>query len=95
MLIVVIYVDDIIFGGNDGMCKKCVEEMQKGFEMSMIGELNFFLGLQVNQTNKGIFISQSKYVKELLKKFGMDDSKPVCTPMVTGCKLTQNDNSPK
>lgn len=61
----------------------------------MIGELNFFLGLQVNQTDKGIFISQSKYVRELLKKFGMDDSKLVSTPMVTRCKLSKDDESAK
>lgn len=56
ILIVVVYVDDIIFRGNEGMCKRFAEEMQKEFEVSMIGELNFFLGLQVNQTDKGISI---------------------------------------
>jgi len=63
--------------------------------MSMFGEMNFLLGLQINQSDKGIFISQSKYVKEFLKKFGMEDSKPVCTPMVTGYKLSKTDESPK
>lgn len=57
ILIVVVYVDDIIFGRNDGMCKKFVGEMQKEFEMSVIGKLNFFFGLQMNQNSKGIFIS--------------------------------------
>lgn len=57
ILIVVVYVDDIIFGGNEGMCRIFANEMQKEFEMSMIGELNLFLGLQVNQNYKGIFIS--------------------------------------
>lgn len=51
--------------------------------------------MQIAQTEKGIFISQTKYVKELLKKFGLDDSKPVRTPMVTGCKLSKNDESPR
>jgi len=63
--------------------------------MSMFGEMNFFLGLQTIQSDKGIFISQSKYVRELLKKFGMEDSKPVGTPMVTRCKLSKDDDSPK
>ncbi|GLJ05329.1 hypothetical protein SUGI_0016200 [Cryptomeria japonica] len=74
---------------------KFVGDMLKEFEMSMIGEMKFFLGLKISQTGKGIFISQTKYVKELLKKFGLDDSKPVGTPMVTGCKLSKNDESPK
>ena len=61
--------------------------------MSMLGEMKFFLGLQINQSDKGIFISQTKYIHEMLKKFQMDDSKPVGTPMVTGCKLSKFDDS--
>lgn len=61
----------------------------------MISELNFFLSLQVNQNDKGIFISQSKYIKELLKKFGLESSKLVSTPMTTRCKLIKYDKSPK
>jgi hypothetical protein len=63
--------------------------------MSMLGELSFFLGLQVTQSEKGIFISQTKYIKEMLNKFQMEDSKHVSTPMVTGCKLSLDDDSPK
>ena len=60
MLIVQIYVDDIIFGAtNEQLCQEFSKLMQGEFEMSMMGELNFFLGLQVKQ--KGIFISQAKY----------------------------------
>ena len=62
--------------------------------MSMIGELTFFLGLQISQDSTGIFISQSKYLKDMLHKFGMKDNSPVCTPMVTGCKLSKEDKSP-
>jgi len=92
---IVIYVDDIIFGGSkDEMCKHFANQMQTEFEMSMIGELSFFLGLQVNQLKIGIFISQIKYVKELLKKFTMEDYKPVSTPMKTRCKLSKDDKSP-
>eukprot|EP00253_Pinus_taeda_P002528 PITA_02528 len=67
--------------------------MQKEFEMSMLGELTSFLGLQVQQNKDGIFLSQTKYLKQILKKYGMEDSKLVCTPMVTGCSLSTNDES--
>jgi hypothetical protein len=63
--------------------------MQQEFEMSLLGDLSFFLGLQIHQSEKRIFISQSKYLKEILKMFGMQDCAPVSTPMITGCKLKQ------
>jgi hypothetical protein len=85
LIIVEIYVDDIIFGSDDDrLNKEFVESMQKEFEMSMLGEMKFFLGLQITQSDKGISISQTKYINEMLKKFQMEDSKPVGTPMVTG-----------
>jgi hypothetical protein len=94
MVIIVVYVDDIIFGSStDKLSKRFVEEMQKEFEMSMLGELSFFLGLQISQSNKGIFISQTKYIKEMLKKFKMEDCKPMSTPMITGSKLRKDDES--
>eukprot|EP00253_Pinus_taeda_P007913 PITA_07913 len=68
-------------------------QCQKEFEMSLLGELTYFLGLQVQQNKDGIFLSQTKYLKQILKKYGMEDSKPVCTPMVTGCSLSLNDES--
>jgi len=68
--------------------------MKIEFEMSMLGELSFFLGLQVNQMNNGIFISQIKYVKEMLKNFTMEDCKPVSTPMMIGYKLSKDDQAP-
>eukprot|EP00253_Pinus_taeda_P006062 PITA_06062 len=55
--------------------------------MSMIGELSFFLGLQVSQSKYGVFISQSKYLRETLKKDGLEDCKSVSTPMVTSCSI--------
>eukprot|EP00253_Pinus_taeda_P034877 PITA_34877 len=67
--------------------------MHKEFEMSLLGELTYFLGLQIQQNKDGIFLSQTKFLKEILKKYGMEDSKPVCTPMVTGCRLSTNDES--
>lgn len=68
--------------------------MKKEFEMSMLGELSFFLGLQIHQTEKGIFISQTKYIREMLKRFRMEDCHLVSIPMVTGCKLSKEDESP-
>ncbi|GKB73086.1 retrovirus-related pol polyprotein from transposon TNT 1-94 [Tanacetum coccineum] len=66
--------------------------MHDEFEMSMIGELNFFLGLQIKQLGDGIFFNQSKYVKEMLKKFGLEDSKPIKTPMSFETKLTHDED---
>eukprot|EP00253_Pinus_taeda_P025441 PITA_25441 len=67
--------------------------MHKEFEMSLLGELTYFLGLQIQQKEEGIFLSQTKYLKQILKKYGMEDAKPVFTPMVTGCSLSANDES--
>ena len=67
-----IYVHDIIFGStNPSFCEEFGDMMSRKFEMSMIGELSFFLGLQIKQLKEGIFVCQSKYVKDILKKFGM------------------------
>jgi hypothetical protein len=95
MLIVLVYVYDIIFGCNkDSLVQWFSSAMDSEFEMSMIGELSFFLGLQITQRSEGMFISQEKYLREMLKRFQMEDSKPVNTPMVTGCKLNKDDDSP-
>ena len=73
MIIVVVYVDEILFESNlNTLNKKFAIEMKEEFEMSMLGELSFFLGLQVNQTEEGIFVFQAKYIKEMLKKFQME-----------------------
>ena len=94
MIIVLVYVDHIIFGNNlQILSVNFASQMKKEFEMSMLGELRFFFGLQVYQTDKGIFISQTKYIKYMLKRFNMEDSKPVSTPMITGCKLSKDDES--
>ncbi|KAK1617744.1 hypothetical protein QYE76_023261, partial [Lolium multiflorum] len=77
-----IYVDDIIFGGTNPNHNKAFELlMTRKFEMSMMGELKFFLGFQVRQLAKGTFISQEKYVKDMLKKFNMTNASPMKTPM--------------
>jgi hypothetical protein len=85
LLIMLVYVDDIIFRcNNDSLVQWFASTMEYDFEMSMIGELSFFLGLQITQKSEGIFLSQEKYLREMLKRFQMEDSKPVGTPMVTG-----------
>ncbi|GJZ62163.1 retrovirus-related pol polyprotein from transposon TNT 1-94 [Tanacetum coccineum] len=73
------------------MCDEFAKIMHDEFEMSMMGELNFFLGLQIKQMEDGIFFNQSKYIKEMLKKFGLEDSKPMKTPMSSDTKLTKDE----
>jgi hypothetical protein len=95
LLAILVYVDDIIFGcTNDHSVQWFANSMQTEFEMSFIGELSYFLGLQINQSSVGLFISQEKYLKEMLKKFQMEYSSPISTPMVVGCKPSIDDISP-
>nr|GFB01331.1 putative ribonuclease H-like domain-containing protein [Tanacetum cinerariifolium] len=76
ILLVQIYVDDIIFGArNKDLYKSFKKLMKDKFQMSSMGELTFFLGLQVKQKEDGIFINQDKYVAEILKKFGLTEGK--------------------
>nr|GEY69606.1 putative ribonuclease H-like domain-containing protein [Tanacetum cinerariifolium] len=84
ILLVQIYVDDIIFGAtNKDLCKSFEKLMKDKFQMSSMGELTFFLGLQVKQKKDGIFISQDKYVAEILRKFGLTKGKLASTPIDT------------
>ena len=72
LIVIQVYVDDIIFESTkDELAHSFSKLMQAKFEMSMIGELNHFLGLQIRQQELGIFLSQSKYAKSLVKKFGL------------------------
>ncbi|GJW67890.1 retrovirus-related pol polyprotein from transposon TNT 1-94 [Tanacetum coccineum] len=91
LIIVQIYVDDIIFGSTcQDMCDEFAKIMHDEFEMSMMGELNFFLRLQIKQMEDGIFFNQSKYIKEMLKNIGLEESKPMKTPMSFDTKLTKD-----
>ncbi|GJX58142.1 retrovirus-related pol polyprotein from transposon TNT 1-94 [Tanacetum coccineum] len=91
ILLVQIYVDDIIFASTDPKaCDIFSNEMSSKFQMSMIGQMSFFLGLQVSQSPGGIFINQSKFSLEIVKKFGMDACDPVDTPMVDRLKLDED-----
>jgi hypothetical protein len=83
-----IYVDDIIFGStNKSTCEEFSRIMIPKFEMSMMGELKYFLGFQVKQLQEDTFISQTKYTQDILTKFGMKDDKPIKTPMGTNGHL--------
>ncbi|GJR72450.1 retrovirus-related pol polyprotein from transposon TNT 1-94 [Tanacetum coccineum] len=91
ILLVQIYVDDIIFASTTPeLCDQFSKIMCSKFKMSMMGKISFFLGLQISQSPKGIFINQSKYALESLKKYGMESSDPVDTPMVEKSKLDED-----
>ena len=92
MLIVQIYVDDIIFGATYvSLCEEFAKSMHSEFEMSMMGELNFFLGLQIKQLKEGTFINQAKYVRDLLKKYNLEEVKSKSTPMGSSIKLDMDE----
>ncbi|GJX49913.1 retrovirus-related pol polyprotein from transposon TNT 1-94 [Tanacetum coccineum] len=86
-----IYVDDIIFASTDPKdCDRFSNEMSSKFQMSMMGQISFFLGLQISQNPRGIFINQSKYANEILKKFDLHKSDHVDAPMVERTKLDED-----
>jgi hypothetical protein len=92
-LLIQIYVDDIIFGGSSHtLVSRFHQIIDNKFQMSMIGELTFFLGIQVKQTKQGIFIHQAKYTKGLMNKFNMAELKPMSTLMSTTVMLDQDEN---
>jgi hypothetical protein len=87
-LIAQVYIDDIIFGSTiDSHAHEFSEKMKQEFEMSMIGKLTYFLGFQVQQSIQGIFVSQLKYAKDLVKRFGLEGKSHARTPMSTSVKL--------
>jgi hypothetical protein len=87
-LLVQIYVDNIIFSGSSHVLVSSFQEMiEKEFQMSMMGELTFFLGIQVKQMKQGMFVHQAKYTKNLIKKFNMTELKSVSTLMSTATAL--------
>ncbi|GKA41094.1 retrovirus-related pol polyprotein from transposon TNT 1-94 [Tanacetum coccineum] len=91
LLLVQIYVDDIIFAASTPeLCDLFAKIMCSKFKMSMMGKISFFLGLQISQSPRGIFINQSKYALESLKKYSFDSCDPVDTPMVEKSKLDED-----
>ena len=91
LFIAQIYIDDIVFGStNDSKVKQFVDIMSNEFEISMVGELTCFLCLQIRQMYDGIFISQAKYAKNIVKKFDLKNAKHYDTPMSITLKLSKN-----
>ncbi|GJT74879.1 retrovirus-related pol polyprotein from transposon TNT 1-94 [Tanacetum coccineum] len=91
ILLVQIYVDDIIFAStNTAMCDEFANQMTNKFKMSMMGQMSFFLGLQISQSPRGIFINQSKYASEIVKKYGLHTTDSVDTPMIENKKLDED-----
>ena len=92
MLIVQTYVDDIIFSAtNVSLCEEFAKSMYSEFEMSMMRELNFFLSLQIKQLKEDTFINQAKYIRDLLKKFNLEEVKAKSTPMGSSIKLDMDE----
>jgi hypothetical protein len=92
-LLVQIYMDDIIFVGScHTLVSRFQEMIENEFQMCMMGELIFFFGIQVKQTKQGTFIHQGKYTKGLMKKFNMDELKPMSTLMSTTTSLDPDEN---
>ncbi|GKD01164.1 retrovirus-related pol polyprotein from transposon TNT 1-94 [Tanacetum coccineum] len=91
LLLVQIYVDDIIFAfTNTALCNEFANLITTKFKMSMMGQMSFFLGLQISQSPRGIFLNQSKYASEIIKKYGLLTSNSVDTPMVEKSKLDED-----
>ena len=92
LLIVCLYVDDMIYmSTSEKLLTEFRASMKKEFEMADFGLLHYFLGLEVEQEHGSIFVSQRKYAKDLLKKFGMHSCKAATTPMKNNEKLTRDD----
>ena len=92
-LTISLYVDDLIYTGDDEimMCE-FKDSMMKEFDMSDLGKMKYFLGIEVVQSGEGIFISQKKYVLEVLKRFGMEHSNSVQNPIIPGFKISTDEN---
>jgi hypothetical protein len=93
ILIVCLYVDDMIYTGNLELTN-FKHAMQSEFEMTDLGIMKYFLGIEVNQSTKGIFVCQQKYAADIIKRFRMEGCNPVETPIPLGTKLSKNDEGP-
>ncbi|CAJ2647424.1 unnamed protein product [Trifolium pratense] len=93
IIIVSLYVDDLIFTGNDqNLFDKFKTSMERNFAMTDLGKMRYFLGIEVKQTKEGIFMFQQKYACEVLKRFNMESCNSVCNPIVPGNKLKKDED---
>lgn len=93
LMISQIYMDDIVFGGMSNiMVQHFVQQMHSEFEVRLVGELTYILSLQVKQIEDSIFVTQSKYAKNIVNKFGLDNVRHERTPIVTHLKLLKDEN---
>jgi len=96
ILIVSLYVDDLIYTGNDGsMCDEFRRSMMTNFDMSDLGKMRYFFGIELMQNSNGIFICHKKYTQEVLTRFGMENCNAIKNPIVLGTRLSKNDAGTK
>lgn len=92
-LVIVLYVDDMLLTGpRENHIAAFKAELQQTFEISDLGPLHYYLGIQFMQTERGIFLQQSRYIQNLLQRFSLQDSKPVATPVEPGARLSLEDS---
>ncbi|MCO5559833.1 hypothetical protein L7F22_013437 [Adiantum nelumboides] len=92
IVIICIYVDDLIIGGdNEGEIMHVKSRLKKEFDMKDLGELRYFLGIEIIHTNEGIWLSQRQYALDMLSKYGMADCKPISMPLDQNVKLRANE----
>lgn len=95
-MIVSVYVDDLLFTGNDDeLLEEFKCSMKKEFDMNDLGKMRYFLGIEVMQRDDGIFICQKKYAAEVIERFGMKDYNPVSNPIVPGQKIGRDEAGEK
>jgi len=95
ILLLWVYVDDIMLtGSNTAQIEHVKQHHHKCFGIKDLGRLDYFLGLEVSYVHQGIVLSQKKFTHELLKESGLDNSKPVSTPLRYNCKLSQDEGDP-
>jgi hypothetical protein len=92
-LILVLYVDDLFLTGAEELIAGCKADLATEFEMKDIGLMHYFLGLEVWQRSGEIFLGQGKYTVEILRRFGMEDCRPMATPMITNLKKVVTSDS--
>ena len=95
ILILVLYVDDLFLTGEKTLIASCKQDLTKEFEMKDLGLMHYFLGLEIWQKEGETFLGQGKYAIEILKRFGMEDCKPMTTPMITNLKKLSSSESDK